>query len=58
MMILDVRLTKSHWKQKSISLGTKRVSCQEVSSVALIVTRYPMTYTYEKQEEKAVCLHL
>jgi hypothetical protein len=37
-----VRLTKSHWKQKSVSLGAKRVSHQEVSSVALIVTRYPM----------------
>ncbi len=30
----------------------------QVSSIALTVTRYPMTYTYEKQEGKAVCLHL
>ncbi len=45
-------------KQKSVSLGAKRVSHQEVFSVALIVTRYPMTYTYEKREGKAVCLHL
>jgi hypothetical protein len=57
-LALTVRFSKSHWKQKSISLGAKRVSHQEVSSVALSVTRYPMTYTYEKQEGKAVCLHL
>jgi hypothetical protein len=53
-----VRLTKSHWKQKFVSLGAKRVSRQEVSSVALIVTRYPMVYTYEKQEGKTLCHHL
>jgi hypothetical protein len=47
-----VRLTKSHWKQKSISLGTKRVSRQEVSSVALIVTKYPMTYTRNKKRRQ------
>jgi hypothetical protein len=45
-------------KRKSVSLGAKRVSRQEVFSVALIVTRYPMTYTHEKREGKAVCLHL
>jgi hypothetical protein len=30
----------------------------QVFSAALSVTRYPMTYTHEKQERKAVCLHL
>ncbi len=42
LVVIVVRLTKSHWKHKSISLGAKRVSCQEVSPVALTVTRYPM----------------
>jgi hypothetical protein len=46
------------WYQDQVSLGAKRDSRQEVSSVALIVTRYHMTKYIREREGKAVCFHL
>jgi len=44
------------WYQDQVSLGTKRDSRQEVSSVALIVTRYPMTKYIRKTRREGSLL--